>query len=471
MIPSAHLTTLPATHREQEFQFYPTDANLVTRLVLPYKYKGGLTLEPSAGRGDILEGLSEFNTRSSFRLYCCEIAADLRAILQDKGYKVIGSDFLTLDAPYRFDLIVMNPPFHNAATHVLKAWDMLVPSGECAAILPANAIGKQGGDWTALNKLIEQYGDPVEQCGSAFSGADRKTNAQIVIIRLKKPAEAAFDPFAGYVPAEDNAYIPPEDRDLPADRNLIRAIVAQYDATIRALKNTQDAELIFRKHAPAKVLQYENLKPFHERVDKVKEAYWDLIFDRTGIGDATTSGYREKFMRQRATLSLMQFTEETIYEVLHRFMANREAIMEQCVLDMFRHVTRYSQWNANSNEQWKTNKDWKINPKIIVPGALNYYGSWSLDYLYRDFLNDMDKVIGMFSGIDSNGVCSASAIENVLGRIRKGEDSTQKFDSPNFQFRVFMKGTIHLWFKDIKTLEMINRYAAEHQINALGAGK
>jgi hypothetical protein len=146
-----------------DFQFYPTPSNVVSQLVSPYHGLRARALEPSAGRGDIVARLTSVY---GLEVSCCEISADMRAILLSKGYKVIGTDFLTMEAPYPFGLIVMNPPFAKAAEHVLKAWDLLLPGGKLAAVLPESAIGKETGHYTGLNKLIR----PVRQGGAYWRG-------------------------------------------------------------------------------------------------------------------------------------------------------------------------------------------------------------------------------------------------------------------------------------------------------------
>jgi hypothetical protein len=69
----------------------------------------------------------------------------------------------------------------------------------------------------------------------------------------------------------------------------------------------------------------------------------------------------------------------------------------------------------------------------------------------------------MFGG--TNGNCTLGAIQGILDQINQRKiEYMQKFESPNFSFRVYKKGTVHLYFKDLKALEMINRYAAERQM-------
>lgn len=464
----ADLSISPSAFRPEqgEFQFYPTPFDLVIRLIAGYRHYRGICLEPHAGRGDIADRLRDYG---NLKVMCCELSEDLRRILLDKGHNVIGSDFLALVAPYQFDLIVMNPPFRHAAKHILHAWSMLAPGGELAAILPQTAIGKTEGDYLELNLLIDTAGK-VEEVGTAFSKAERVTNVPCVIVRLIKPNQEKFEPFSNFKPAEDAPEPEPEIRDLPASRDLIRAIVEQYNAAMRALRVAHNADVEFRRLVPDSVFHWKDQPKLTERIENVKEAFWSLIFQRTRIGELTTSSYRQKFMEKQALLSRMEFSERTIYEVLHTFMESRNIILNECVLDLFKQITYYSRDNAIEDQRWATNKGWKINPKIIVPGALDVWFDWKLVSRKEDFLNDLDKVLSMFG--NDKGVCTAKEVREVLDHIRQGQTHyQQKFETSNFSFRVFKKGTIHLWFKDLKTLEMINKYAAERNMFILGSGR
>lgn len=458
--------------KEAEFQFYPTPPSLVRQLVSPYYSMTCRALEPSAGRGDILDALPK-SGGGYYRMEveCCEISPDLRAILISKGYKVIGTDFLRMQAPYLYGLVVMNPPFATCAEHVLKAWDMLLPEGKLGAILPKTAIGKDTGKFAELNQIINLFGK-VEEIGKAFSGAERKTDVECVIVRLEKPARQKFQAFEGFNPQMEEDYTAPQERNLPAPRNMIKSIVAQYQAAMKALRVAYESEQYYRSLAPESLFKYESeKKTYSQRIDETKTAFWDLIFEKTRIGEVTTSGYRKEFMEARARLSQMEFSEETIYEVLHHFMQNKEAILEECVKDVFKGVTRYSRDNVTKKEAWATNKGWKITPKVIIPNCLGYYSVWSMRPEARDFLNDLDKVLTMFGS--ANGNCTVQGIEDFFTRLRNREvtDYTGKHETPNFHFRAYKKGTVHLYFKDLKTLEMINKYMADHEMPVLGSGR
>src|SRR5690606_27988983 len=107
--------------------FYPTPKPVIEQVIasLPQETRKTLyrlqILEPSAGKGDIADYLAKYHEVAKDKIHCIEIEPDLQAILREKGYKVIDSDFLNFKDPYSFDLILMNPPFDKGVDHILHA--------------------------------------------------------------------------------------------------------------------------------------------------------------------------------------------------------------------------------------------------------------------------------------------------------------------------------------------------------------
>ena len=262
--------------REAEFQFYPTPRELIWQLVGPCSLDyTSRVLEPSAGRGDIVDVL--YGRLSQAEISCCEISADMRAILLSKGYKVIGTDFMLLKAPYKFTHVFMNPPFLHGVAHVVKAWDMLAPGGELASILPLTAIkGDRAAQSAALHQLIDLFGAVEEIRGKGFTQAERATDAKCCIVRLKKPAAEEFDPFKNFAPKMDTAATEHAERDLPITRDTVKALVLTYERAMEALNAWYEKEVIFNACAPKDLFPWhKNALSHTQRVDKTKAYFWD----------------------------------------------------------------------------------------------------------------------------------------------------------------------------------------------------
>lgn len=93
-------------------------------------------LEPSAGQGSLLEKCSGITDN----IECVEIDEMNCKILEAKGYQAQCKDFLKYKTAFRFDKIIMNPPFSDgrAMAHVLHALKFLHDDGTLVAIVPSN---------------------------------------------------------------------------------------------------------------------------------------------------------------------------------------------------------------------------------------------------------------------------------------------------------------------------------------------
>ena len=94
--------------------FYPTPEDLIVKMVSKIQGDPKKILEPSAGKGNIVESYQKvidgrwYNGKSDYeKFYTIEKDKNLRAILRSKNIKVIDTDFLTFAAPDKFDLIIM----------------------------------------------------------------------------------------------------------------------------------------------------------------------------------------------------------------------------------------------------------------------------------------------------------------------------------------------------------------------------
>lgn len=141
--------------------FFPTPPSVVDRMLDAAELREGMrVLEPSAGMGHIADLIRE---RTGIEPDVMEFASNRMAILEAKGYNVIGQDFLGLQAAQPeqatngYDRIIMNPPFSNRqdAQHVMHAFNLLKPGGRIVAIMGEgvffgqDAKAKQFRDWLA----------------------------------------------------------------------------------------------------------------------------------------------------------------------------------------------------------------------------------------------------------------------------------------------------------------------------------
>ncbi len=497
-------------------EFYITPPEVIEKMVRPYGDRIGKTtiLEPSAGSGAILDFLckkgvnievttSRGNTYTSEekakpeRVYCLEKNPELQLILQQKGYRVLGNDFLVFQPEHRFNLIVMNPPFSDGDRHLLHAWDIL-QGGEIVCLLNAETVRNPfSASRKRLVAIIKEHGS-VEYIGQAFLHADNPTDVEVAIVRLHKdPKEDPFQIDTDGFAAEktpDFAEMAVSG-DLPAQSSRLDAYIRCWDLTKSSAAELLKAYGRFMFFAKTFIgsngtgsfdraqnisetllkdlqeLRYGDSRMtdvYNRFIDRAKANAWNVIFEEIGLGKYMTTGLQQKLNEFRTAQGAVSITKENIFALFRFIMANISTIMDQSIVEVYDMFTKYFKGNTSYDEGWKTNKRFKCNRKVILPdvadagfkpqlyGYRQYFGT-----NYRHRLSDIDKAMCWLTGRDYDAMDNHSyditsryrsydpdkaTIETVIQCIPVGDQGWH--ESAFFRIKAFKKGTIHLEFKD-----------------------
>jgi hypothetical protein len=215
-----------------------------------------------------------------------------------------------------------------------------------------------------------------------------------------------------------------------------------------ALKNINAAKAEFSKHH--------------------RNKSWHKVFARMEFHKWLDQKQRNEFIRDIDRNGHIPFTKDNIKGTLHNIFEQRQRLFEQSVANVFDELTRYYDGNANHVEGWKTNDNYKINRKIIFPYGCSFdrdFRKFSTRYGGSvDIYNDLDRVLCVLTGRDFS---TCETIGEALRRIFDilGYNVKSPFinetESRFFEIKFFMKGTVHLTFKDVKDWELFNKTAAK----------
>ena len=493
-------------------EFFPTPKHVVLQMLEPYIKKhntlenygfhsfqttiksleNSTILEPSAGKGDILDVIdNEICRHHKPELYCIEQNNELQFILQEKGYKVIHDDFLSYTGDYYFDLILMNPPFSNGDEHLLKAWDIL-KEGDICCLLNAETINNPHTQRRKLlANIIEQHG-MVEHLGSVFEDAERETGVHVCMVRLSKKQDAnSLDFEFETVTSEKHFKLDEEILKNPlATRDVVGNMILQYDKLkesfvdyLRVMEQLTfySQGLIGNNHRNVhdilkKALDAGNDKKgkYNKFCDGMKQEIWGVVLRKLNIEKYMTHKVRENFQKFSHDKGALDFTKENVANLVNMIFENRTNILEQAIKDVFDIFTKYHKENRSHVEGWKTNDKWKVNRRIVLPYGVKwgeYMNAYDLKRLGDKFkvcyskkseYSDIDKVMCYLTGIKFD---SAISIEEALDRKFEiiGNVGSGSFDntceSAFFKIKFFKKGTIHLEFKDIYLWQEFNMRA------------
>ncbi|WP_180342928.1 LPD38 domain-containing protein [Aeromonas veronii] len=177
-------------NRNAFIDFFPTPeeyaADLVDRLGIE---PGMVVLEPSAGHGMLAEAARD----AGATVEAVELASDLRDILQEKGFSLVGNDFMETAPSQRYDAVIMNPPFSNDMDidHVRHAFAHLKPGGRLAAIVSSMAGQRSNKKNKAFREWLDYLGASEEMMPEgAFKDSLNPTSVRTKIITIEKPVDS-----------------------------------------------------------------------------------------------------------------------------------------------------------------------------------------------------------------------------------------------------------------------------------------
>ena len=165
--------------------YFPTPKELVDQMIDYADIQPGHeVLEPSAGKGNIAQEIQQ--AAPDAILEVVEFNSGLRAILEAKGYNVVGNDFLEVTKNY--DRIVMNPPFENFQDieHVKHAFELLKPGGKLVAIMGASVKNSRK-KAVEFREWLDDAGSYIEDLpDGSFKTSDRPTGVSTVMVTIEK---------------------------------------------------------------------------------------------------------------------------------------------------------------------------------------------------------------------------------------------------------------------------------------------
>ena len=164
------------TPERQTFQFFPTPEALAREIVKVADIRAGeRTLEPSAGQGNIAQFMPTPD--------CIELDPKNRAVLIEKGFRVVGDDFMTFEPSEPYDVIVMNPPFckRQDALHILKA--ISIAKRKVIAIASYAVMWRTDGPYKELRDVVEHLGGYITELpDKSFKESGTMVKTALVVV-------------------------------------------------------------------------------------------------------------------------------------------------------------------------------------------------------------------------------------------------------------------------------------------------
>lgn len=471
------------THTQEYVQqkFLSNPGDLAAKMLQGLDVKGKYILEPSAGKGD----LASYFSYQARVVHVIEIEPDLRAILRQKrNCKVVAEDFLTYRPAARYDYIIMNPPFDRGAEHLLHAWE-IADGAEIVCLLNAETIrNPHTQEREILAEIIKQFGGTVEFVKDAFKNAERRTNVEVAIVRLKKPASSkstfgfeALQAYSGNGNELDKETVR-RHTDI-ANKNFIQNSVKSFDNMLEGLKQVFDGFAKLRYFAAGcgvglsgsiynqrdweaelyQLICAGNKNAYNQACELLSRKAWEDIFLHKEYRKLLTSAVKKGFEAEQQERGTTAYTESNLNGFLEIILQGRGAAMQMAIDNSFDELCRYSPKNKLVEETWKTNSHYKVGKKVILPALHEFDGRfnfWNPQFSASTTLEDLDKALCFVTGKNYDKISS------IIWSIQTNKDwqSGAEIDSEFFMIKVYKKGTMHLTFKDDTVWALFNQAAA-----------
>lgn len=176
------VSTGHAVDVKKTVEFFETPEMLARELVLMAAIGPGMkVLEPSAGRGAIADAVRA--ACPDCRIETIEPEKKNRAVLKEKGYRLVGSDFMKFKRK-GYDRIVMNPPFSRQQDidHVTHAYKLLAPGGRLVSVMAASVQFRTNKKTKAFQELVAGAGTVAELPPETFRESGTLVNTVVVTL-------------------------------------------------------------------------------------------------------------------------------------------------------------------------------------------------------------------------------------------------------------------------------------------------
>lgn len=434
---TADMAYLPAGDNKD---FYPTPDKLAGKLLAHINWSGVTdVLEPSAGKGDLVEAALNMAQRCKEREYedyeeyrsrlkknpkidrerttryqrsvrgnnryfdVIELDYNLRLILRGKGYHLVGDDFLAYRTNKRYDLILMNPPFSNGAAHLLHAIELQKDGGQIACLLNAETIrNPYTNERKLLKSLLAKYEARIEFVQDAFKEAQRKTGVEVAVIHINIPRKRVTESsiFEGAKKAVEKDYSElheqKEDQLVIADEilSLIEhfnleaktgiELMMAYEAVVpHLISDGEKGEkpLITMEVGGSSFTAATN-DVINEYLKKLRYKYWSMLLDRPRLKEKMTSQMQSEYHDKVREMSEYEFDKHNVMQVFYDIQLQLQQGVEESIMSLFRKLSEEHSWsrevisdNVHYYNGWATNKAWKVGMKVILP--INGFSSYS----------------------------------------------------------------------------------------------
>ena len=177
-----------------------------------------------------------------------------------------------------------------------------------------------------------------------------------------------------------------------------------------------------------------------------------------------TSNLQAELSAKVAALADYEFSRVNILSIQRDLSKQTIASIEATIIAQFDALSREHSWDKDSQNihyfnGWATNKSWKINDKVVIPGHAwdKIWGKWRFWDKVKELL-DIEKCLTFLNG----GLPPAISITAALTRAEEVQQSGG-IEGSFFEVTFYKKGTCHLKFLRRDLLDRLNIFGCQRK--------
>lgn len=441
-------------------QFYPTPPELARKMLQGVDWTDvEQILEPSAGKGNLIEIVGEFAfSKQNYEGYsyrrdkrlevdCVEIDPHLRSILKyqfgeerknaecekcprypngnvkshtplydtlDKTtVRIVHDDFLTYKPYKRYDLIVMNPPFKDGDKHLLHALDIQKNGGGIICLLNAETLRNPFSNTRKeLQKRLDELGAEIEYVNDAYSSAERSADVDIAIIRAVIPeAETRSTIFDRLEKAAEAENFYTEVTDVVIG-DYIEAIVRRFNVECRAgielIREWQALspyllqdikESTYNRPILKLEVNGENDADINKFLRCVRLKYWRELFTNEKFMRKLTTKLREQYISTVDRMRDYDFTMFNIQRIIVEMNSQVMTGVQAEIMNVFDKLTCEYAHYAECTKNIHYYSGWKTN-KAHKIGKKSIIPAYLQSYSWSGDKFDVYRAYGVLSDLE-----------------------------------------------------------------------
>ena len=207
-----------------------------------------------------------------------------------------------------------------------------------------------------------------------------------------------------------------------------------------AVKLTEGDELEVGMH-PNETGMVEEFKK------QLQKESWEFIFRQLKMDRFVTNGVRATINKFIETQVNVPFTMKNIYIMLDMIVKTQGNRMNDSLVDAFDLICSFSAENSTAGEKWRTNANYMINKKFIVPCLCSYDSRWPSRFIKANYSSSYKNIEDLFKAL--NYISGENIMLNLYQYLRQNDIPWGEwFNFGYFRIKGFKKGTMHFEFLD-----------------------